>query len=204
ETHTAADAANKASERVVMQFNSYQFLLVFFPSVLVGTLLLERGGGRRHALLFLTLASLLFYWLLAGRGVFLPAASTAANSAVARPIAGARKSASPAGSWLLYAAIAANLALLGYFKSSNFFLDALGAALAVSLPHLDIALPVGLSFFTFSQIAYLVDVYTGEADDYGVFDYLLFLSFFAYVTAGPIAHHRELISQFPAPAPAPV
>jgi D-alanyl-lipoteichoic acid acyltransferase DltB (MBOAT superfamily) len=183
-----------------MQFNTYQFLLVFLPSVLVGTLLLERGGGRRHALLFLTLASLLFYWLLAGRGVFLLVASIVGNYAVARLIAGARKSGSAAGSWLLYAAIAANLALLGYFKYSNFFLDALGAALAVSLPHLEIALPVGISFFTFSQIAYLVDVYTGDADDYGVFDYLLFVSFFPYVTAGPIAYHREIISQFRAPA----
>jgi len=100
---------------------------------------------------------------------------------------------------LLIAGITVNLALLGYFKYVNFGIANLAALTGGKLPALaplHIVLPLGISFFTFTQIAFLVDAWRGEAGELDFWRYGLFVTFFPHLIAGPIVHHRELMPQF--------
>ena len=90
----------------------------------------------------------------------------------------------------------ANLALLGYFKYTDFFLENFNLVLDESIPLLHLALPLAISFFTFQQIAYLVDSYRGETPEYDFLNYALFVTFFPQLIAGPIVHHAEMMPQF--------
>jgi alginate O-acetyltransferase complex protein AlgI len=103
------------------------------------------------------------------------------------------------GKSILLVAIAANLLALGFFKYLTFAVDLLQSAICLELPAPPrVALPLGISFFTFTQIAYLVDCYARKiaATDHVFREYLLFVSFFPHAIAGPILHHRNLIPQF--------
>jgi D-alanyl-lipoteichoic acid acyltransferase DltB (MBOAT superfamily) len=97
---------------------------------------------------------------------------------------------------VLCVGVTANLAALAYFKYSNFLLDNLASITGIGAQHLNVALPLGISFFTFTQIAFLVDAYQGKAKELGFFRYGLFVSFFPHLIAGPIVHHSELMPQF--------
>jgi alginate O-acetyltransferase complex protein AlgI len=97
---------------------------------------------------------------------------------------------------LLAGAVAANLILLGYFKYANFFADNLNHFIATSLPVSDVILPLGISFFTFTQIAFLVDTYQGKVKEYNFVHYLLFVTYFPHLIAGPVLHHKEMMPQF--------
>ena len=97
---------------------------------------------------------------------------------------------------ILVAGIAANLGLLGYYKYANFFVDNLNALLGNNLILETIILPLAISFFTFQQIAYLVDAYRGETHEYSFLHYALFVTFFPQLIAGPIVHHHEMLPQF--------
>jgi len=97
---------------------------------------------------------------------------------------------------LLSFGIVANLALLGYFKYADFFLENFNLAFDGSIPLLHLALPLAISFFTFQQIAYLVDSYRGETTEYDFLNYSLFVTFFPQLIAGPIVHHEEMMPQF--------
>jgi D-alanyl-lipoteichoic acid acyltransferase DltB (MBOAT superfamily) len=92
--------------------------------------------------------------------------------------------------------IAANLALLGYFKYSNFLIENINYLAGSSIVLSDLALPLAISFFTFQQIAYLVDCYKKEAGEYDFLNYALFVTFFPQLIAGPIVHHKEMMPQF--------
>lgn len=89
-----------------------------------------------------------------------------------------------------------NLALLGFFKYSNFFVATLEGAISRSLDMVHVILPIGISFYTFTQIAYLIDVFQGKAKEQDFGDYVLFVSYFPHQIAGPILHHKEMMSQF--------
>jgi D-alanyl-lipoteichoic acid acyltransferase DltB (MBOAT superfamily) len=97
---------------------------------------------------------------------------------------------------ILTFAILANLALLGYFKYADFFIENFNFALNMDLSLLHLALPLAISFFTFQQIAYLVDSYRGETAEYDFLNYALFVTFFPQLIAGPIVHHKEIMPQF--------
>jgi D-alanyl-lipoteichoic acid acyltransferase DltB (MBOAT superfamily) len=98
---------------------------------------------------------------------------------------------------LLFLFVAFNLLLLGYFKYANFFIGTLAALLPIApVPTLEIILPIGISFFTFTQIAFLVDTFQGKAQEYKFHHYLLFVTFFPHLIAGPILHHKEMMPQF--------
>ena len=97
---------------------------------------------------------------------------------------------------LLAFGIIANLALLGYFKYTDFFLENFNLAFDGSVPLLHLALPLAISFFTFQQIAYLVDSYRRETAEYDFLNYALFVTFFPQLIAGPIVHHAEMMPQF--------
>ncbi|HEY4374103.1 MAG TPA: MBOAT family protein [Burkholderiales bacterium] len=181
-----------------MLFNSYAFLLVFLPAAYIA-FYLAAPRSARLANGLLALASLAFYGWWDWRYVPLLLASMLGNFFVAtRLMQAARAGAEQIGRRWLAAAIVANLALLGVFKYADFFLssaDALGA----QFPLLHLALPLGISFFTFTQIAYLVDIRRGEVERLRFIDYALFVTYFPHLIAGPILHHREMMPQFAGP-----
>jgi len=92
--------------------------------------------------------------------------------------------------------IVSNLALLGYFKYMDFFIDNINLLSDSNIPTLDLALPLAISFFTFQQISYLVDSYRQETQEYDFLNYSLFVTFFPQLIAGPIVHHKEMMPQF--------
>ena len=192
-----------------MLFNSFAFLFGYLPIVLAGYFLLDRltssASWRLAPAVWLALASLFFYAWWDVRYLPLLLASICVNYGAGRLI-GARAGA--ARKRVLVAALALNLGLLAYYKYANFFIDSVNAvavaagAGAGSLPWsgLDIILPIGISFFTFTQIAFLVDCYRGEVREYRFIHYVLFVSYFPHLIAGPVLHHRDMMPQFAAPA----
>jgi D-alanyl-lipoteichoic acid acyltransferase DltB (MBOAT superfamily) len=197
-----------------MLFNSFAFLFGYLPIVLAGYFLLDRwapaasasASWRRLApAAWLALASLFFYAWWDVRYLPLLLASICINYGAGR-LLGA--SAGAARKRVLVAALVLNLGLLAYYKYANFFIDSVTAvavatgADAASLPWhgLDIILPIGISFFTFTQIAFLVDCYRGEVREYRFIHYVLFVSYFPHLIAGPVLHHRDMMPQFADPA----
>ena len=177
-----------------MLFNSYDYLLYFLPLSLIGFFALGRRPSWSVA--WLTAASLFFYAWWDPRYLPLILGSIAFNFAIGRLLRG-----QPARAKLVLACgIAGNLALLAVFKYADFALSNLGALLdkPLALPHL--ILPLGISFFTFTQIAYLVDVYRAKAREPSPINYALFVSFFPHLLAGPILHHGEMMPQFASPS----
>jgi len=178
-----------------MLFNSYIFIFVFLPVTLAGFLLIGRRGGRRIALAWLVLCSLLFYawWNPAYLGLLL--FSILFNYGVGVYL-GSKEGSRRNQKLVLAAGVAANLILLGYFKYANFFVDTVSALTGSDYSFGAIMLPLGISFFTFQQIAYLVDAYKGLAREYNFLSYCLFVTFFPQLIAGPIVHHQEMLPQF--------
>ena len=177
-----------------MLFNSYEFLFLFLPLTLAVFHLLGRQH-RRLALAWLTLTSLWYYGWWNPRYLVLIVASMLANYALGRLLS--RKDwPDEARRWLLGAGIAANLALLGYYKYAGFLAVNLGALTGHDWRLGDILLPVGISFFTFQQIAFLVDAYRVGDVERDFVNYCLFVTFFPQLIAGPIVHHAEMLPQF--------
>lgn len=173
-----------------MLFNSYAFILVFLPVTLGVFALLGRRGLRRPAIAWLVAASLFFYGWWNPAYLLLILSSIAANHAVGR-----RLGRSPSKA-LLGVGVAANLGAIGYFKYANFLVGNVNALTGAGL-HLDaIVLPLAISFFTFQQIAYLVDAYRGTARETSFISYCLFVTFFPQLIAGPIVRHEETLPQF--------
>ena len=175
-----------------MLFNSYEFLLAFLPIVVAGYFLLNRKGLGN---LWLVAASVFFYAWWRVEFVWLLAASIAVNFTVGRAIVHRAVQNRPTKA-LLVGGIAFDLALLGYFKYANFFLENEAQLFSVAPVHLDVILPIGISFFTFTQIAFLVDAHGKKAREPDPVNYSLFVTFFPHLLAGPILHHREMMPQF--------
>jgi len=169
---------------------------VFFTTVLALSWLVPAFGTRWKLLVLLS--SYVFYAWWDWRFCGLLAASTALNQAAAEAIARSRTAATRRT--LLVLAIAAGLATLGFFKYAGFFASSLANALGhlglgAPLPLLQVVLPVGISFFTFQAISYVVDVYRGTTEPASRLDFAVYLAFFPHVVAGPIVRAREFIPQ---------
>ena len=100
---------------------------------------------------------------------------------------------------LLALCVAGNLLLLGYFKYANFLVETFAGLTGVPIPSLHVELPIGISFYTFTQIAFLVDAYRRKASEYHAIRYGVFVTFFPHLIAGPIIHHKEIMPQFDDP-----
>src|ERR1700730_2108836 len=179
-----------------MLFNSVEFIFGFLPV----TALVFFGIARRShpaAAAWLALASLFFYGWWDWGYLRLLAASAAFNYVCGLHLARfvrARRARS-AGALLAFA-VGANLLLLGYFKYANFFLGIWGSVTGNASAIGQIILPLGISFFTFTQIAFLADVYRGYVKEYNPIHYGLFVTYFPHLIAGPILHHKEMMPQF--------
>src|SRR5215831_16466028 len=190
-----ASASVAHTPEATVLFNSFPFIFAFLPVVLVGFLVLARVSERLAAG-WLTVASLYFYAWWDVRYVALLLASICFNFVLGNRIARQRESRGPqASKRLLIVAITGNLTLLAYFKYALFFLSNLEVLTGRlgTLPA--IILPLGISFFTFTQIAFLVDVHRGIVREYRLMHYALFVSYFPHLIAGPILHHREMMPQ---------
>lgn len=174
-----------------MLFNSYMFIFIFLPITLLLFFNVAKYN-RKAAISILFLASLIFYGWLDYRFVLILLISIVVNFVIGNYInqsVSARKK-------FLWVGIIFNLGLLSYFKYTNFFIQNINSALQGNLPLLDITLPIGISFFTFTQIAFLVDSYRGLVKKYSFINYALFVSYFPHLIAGPIIHHKEVMPQF--------
>ncbi len=180
-----------------MLFNSYSFIFAFLPIVFF---VYFRTGKYSHNLasLWLAAASVFFYGWWDARFVGLLLSSIVFNYSAAYLIGHriARRSPGLSVKMLLVSAIAGNLMLLGYFKYANFFADNLNKLVGTDLPVGDIFLPLGISFFTFTQIAFLVDTFQGKVKEYNFVHYTLFVTYFPHLIAGPVLHHAEMMPQF--------
>jgi alginate O-acetyltransferase complex protein AlgI len=176
-------------------FNSLGFLLFFLPAAVAGFFWFGRFN-QRLAAAWLAGASIFFYgyWdyrylaLLGGSILF----NYWAGYKIGHIVQSGRKF------WLTFA-VTLNLLLLAYYKYADFFIVTLNGTVGTGLPLLNIALPVGISFFTFTQIAFLVDTYQGKVKEYRFIHYVLFVTYFPHLIAGPVLHHKEMMPQFANP-----
>jgi alginate O-acetyltransferase complex protein AlgI len=145
---------------------------------------------------WLAVSSLFFYCWWDIRYLPLLLGSIAFNYIMGRTIGGLQQPGARSRQITLFAAITVNVLLLGYFKYADFFLTNANALLHQDFKLLHIVLPLGISFFTFTQIAYLVDAYRGTAKEYNIVSYVLFVTFYPHLIAGPILHHKEMMPQF--------
>jgi alginate O-acetyltransferase complex protein AlgI len=179
-----------------MLFNSYPFVFLFLPLAWL-IFFLAGAASRRLGAVWLVVASVVFYgwWdlrfvpLLLGSIIFnfhsgVRIAQWRAMNLVKR------------SSMLSTLAVIANLLLLAYFKYANFFVSALDEMTGAHWQLPAVLLPIGISFFTFTQIAYLVDARRGLVREYNFIHYALFVTYFPHLIAGPILHHKEMMPQF--------
>jgi len=177
-----------------MLFCSYEFIFLFFPIVLIGFYLLKKTNHPQWSLAWLVVASFFFYgyWKWSFLGLF--AFSCLANYGLA--VIGTKAIRHSIRTFVFLVALAFNLAVIFYFKYSFFALTNINAIFNLSIQFDKLILPLGISFYTFQQIAYQVDVYRERRCERSLLRYLLFVSFFPQLIAGPIVHHKEVLPQF--------
>ncbi|QNK69098.1 MBOAT family O-acyltransferase [Variovorax sp. PAMC26660] len=186
-----------------MLFNSYPFIFVYFPLVLIGFFLIGKRNTRAAAG-FLALASLFFYGWWSVKALPLLLGSICVNYWFGLRLSPAPGRDDRKRKTLLVIALAVNLGVLAIFKYANFFVgnvnDGLVAAGLSPIPMLHIVLPIGISFYTFTQIAFLVDCWQGKVHERSFIHYVLFVTYFPHLIAGPVLHHAQMMPQFANPA----
>lgn len=177
-----------------MVFNSYEFILIFLPIAFLAMALAHKIGGWNTAFSVLGLASLAFYfnWGMEFFGILL--VSIISNYVLGSVIIRSKEN-KVQSRILLTLGIIGNLIGLGYFKYTNFFLDIVNQTAGTGFNHLSIILPIGISFYTFIQIGYLIDAYNGLVKHHSFMKYVTFASLFPCVTAGPLILQREIFEQ---------
>lgn len=179
-----------------MLFNSYQFIFLFLPLALVAYFG-ACGFSHRLGVYTLIVASLVFYACFDVRYIVLVVGSVLFNYTLSRALASPALAGGTAQRRALaVAGVAFNLGLLGYYKYTDFFISNVNSILGSSYALQHIFLPLGISFFTFQQIGYVVDVYKGQNAPPHISEYMIFVLFFPHLVAGPIVHNKEIILQF--------
>jgi alginate O-acetyltransferase complex protein AlgI len=186
-----------------VQFTSLEFLFLFFP-VVWAVYFCARRVRHSLAMLWLTLASLAFYACWRPPYLILLLVSIAWNYGLGRWLVRHEAAAARHRRLALILGIGGDLALLGYYKYFDFLLSSLHPLFHRPLHLPNIILPLGISFFTFTQIAFLVDAYQKKIRHLDGMRYTLFVSYFPHLMAGPIIHHQEIMPQFSRPEVAPV
>lgn len=179
-----------------MLFNSFEFIFLFLPTTffiyfyLQSKRLITAGKG------FLVFSSLFFYswWNIAYLPLIL--ISMLFNYVIGNSLNENSLKIKVSKKSILFFGISVNLILLGYFKYYDFFIMGVNILFDTNIGFLHLMLPLAISFFTFQQIAYLVDSYRGETKEYDFLNYALFVTFFPQLIAGPIVHHKEVMPQF--------
>ncbi|MDQ6972148.1 MAG: MBOAT family O-acyltransferase, partial [Mariprofundaceae bacterium] len=175
-----------------MLFNSIEFIFFFLPATLVVFYLLRFYQPLWMSVCWLVIASLFFYSWWNPSYLLLISASIVVNYTVGMGMERAQLSRYA----ILCLGVGFNLLLLAYFKYTNFMIDNVNEYMGLSFEVQTIVLPLAISFFTFQQIAYLVDTYRRKDREMDFLRYCLFVSFFPQLIAGPIVHHNEMMPQF--------
>lgn len=179
-----------------MLFNSYSFIFLFLPIVLLGFFQLARFH-HAYAAAWLTISSLFFYGYWNPTYVWLLLVSIVCNYVFGMWIIKMDSlHATSHKRLLLVVSITTNLLLLAYYKYANFFVTNLNEIADMQWGLNNTVLPLGISFFTFTQIAFLVDTYQGRVKEYNFIHYMLFVTYFPHLIAGPVLHHKDMMPQF--------
>lgn len=179
-----------------MLFNSYIFIFLFLPLCLGGFYLFAHWGKSVPARLWLTGFSLWFYGYFNPSYLLIMICSILFNYVVFKGMELAGRKSPKCCRPVMIFGVAANLAVLFYFKYYDFFVENVNAVFGTSFVLKGILLPLGISFFTFQQIGFVVDAYRGEVKNCSFLDYALFVSFFPQLIAGPIVSQSEMLPQF--------
>ncbi|MCR5196845.1 MAG: MBOAT family protein [Pseudobutyrivibrio sp.] len=185
-----------------MLFNSYIFIFLFLPICIIGYFLLNQTKKYKLGLVFLLGMSLWFYGYFNPKYLLIIVSSVCINylfylwmkklqKDAAVENCGRLKSCRP----IMILAVAVNLGIIIYFKYMDFFIENVNAIAKTDWPLLHIMLPLGISFFTFQQISFIVDTYRGEVPGYDFLTYACYVTFFPQLVAGPIVTHDEMIPQ---------
>ena len=180
-----------------MLFNSYSFIFIFLPLVALIYFLSYRYLSAKWARLILLISSLVFMslWNIYFAAVLI--FSVLFNYILGSSLSNAISATNNIHKKIIFiAAIIGNILLLGFFKYSNFFLNNINYCFSAQVSLLNLIIPVGISFYTFMQIAWLVDIYRHGGFRYNFINYCLFVTFFPYIISGPIANHQEIIPQW--------
>ena len=178
-----------------MLFNSYSFIFIFLPITLLLYYFVNFSGYKKHQykLLILLIASFFFYGYWNPKYLILISISILFNFFIGKEINNNKNY--KLKKIILFLGVTFNLLLLIYFKYSNFFIENLENVFKFSISWKEVILPIAISFFTFQQIAYLVDVYNNKTKEHKILNYALFVSFFPQLIAGPIVYHKEMRKQ---------
>jgi alginate O-acetyltransferase complex protein AlgI len=180
-----------------MLFSSFEFIFFFLPMALVAYYACSRFHNPLWGKVCLLSCSLFFYGWWNTDYLPLLAGSILVNYFISRKIVTTNAKVFPKQrAMFLFAGITFNIVLLGYFKYANFFVDTANALFSQNYFLSQIALPLGISFFTIQQIAFLMDANEEIAEEKNFLDYSLFVTFFPHLLAGPILHHKEMMPQF--------
>ena len=182
-----------------MLFNSHLFIFVFLPLTLIGFAFCRRRYSVDVSITWLVLCSLVFYGWWYPPYLALLIASVAFNYSIGKALIRLGESGEEAGrrsaKLLLAGGVTANLLAIGYFKYAGFVSDNVSALFGASPGTISIVLPLAISFFTFQQIAYLIDCERSAAVSSGIQRYFLFVTFFPQLIAGPIVLFRDVMPQ---------
>lgn len=173
-----------------MLFNSPQFIFFFLPIVFGGYFVFNTFAPLYISRAWLAVSSFIFYGWWNPRYLPLILLSITINFIIGKQLMSLKRK------WLLVIGVIFNLGLLGYYKYFNFFLDNINFLFNTKITLFQIALPLAISFFTFQQITYIVDCYKGKIENYSFINYVLFVTFFPHLIAGPIVHHSVMMPQF--------
>jgi D-alanyl-lipoteichoic acid acyltransferase DltB (MBOAT superfamily) len=181
-----------------MLFNSYEFIFFFLPMTFGVYFWLNHKRLTYASKGWMVGASLFFYswWNVAYLPLIL--GSILVNFILGTTLSKGENAKGISRKTILVTGIGANILLLGYFKYMDFFITNVNVVLGSHWELMHIVLPLGISFFTFTQIAYLVDAYRHEVKEMDYLNYTLFVTFFPHLLAGPILHHKEMMPQFDA------
>lgn len=179
-----------------MLFNSHAFIFLFLPITFFIYFYLNHKRLTEAGKAFLVFSSLFFYswWDLAYLPLIL--SSMLFNYVIGSSLTKSDFKNSFSKKSILTVGIISNLVLLAYFKYADFFIENVNYSLDLNIDLINLALPLAISFFTFQQIAYLVDSYRRETSEYDLLNYAVFVTFFPQLIAGPIVHHKEIMPQF--------
>lgn len=177
-----------------MLFNSYIFIFLFFPLVLIGYYGLNYIKRHKLAMIFLIGMSFWFYAYNNIYYLFILLGSILLNFLLVEGMDRNRNK--KIRRICCLCGVFLNLGILFFFKYYDFFIENMNVTLKTELPFLRLALPIGISFYTFQQLSYIIDFYKQECEKYSFLEYALYVSFFPQLIAGPIVYHTELIPQF--------
>ncbi len=177
-----------------MLFNSYIFIFLFFPLTIIGYYGLNHLKMYKAATAFLIGMSLWFYGYNNIYYLFILIASILINYGIVRGMFYFRDKKKQL--IFLWTGVLLNIGILFYFKYYDFFIENINVAFKGNLPLLHLMLPLGISFYTFQQLSYVIDAYKGDCENYTFLEYAAYVSYFPQLIAGPIVYHSELIPQF--------